>query len=66
MTNSLNRVISCIYHTCEYKQYCHVGNTAKQADWDCFKTPILREILNIRIPLPEEHSAFLEAAHLFQ
>ena len=26
----LNRLISHIHHTCEYKQYCHVGNTAKQ------------------------------------
>ena len=26
----LNRLISDIHHTCEYKQYCHVGNTAKQ------------------------------------
>ena len=26
----LSRLISCIHHTCEYKQYCHVGNTAKQ------------------------------------
>ena len=26
----LNRLISFIHHTCEYKQYCHVGNTAKQ------------------------------------
>ena len=26
----LNRLISYIHHTCEYKQYCHVGNTAKQ------------------------------------
>ena len=25
----LNRVISYLYHTCEYKQYCY-GNTAKQ------------------------------------
>ena len=24
----LNRLISYIHHTCEYKQYCHVGNTA--------------------------------------
>ena len=29
VTNDLSRLISCI-HTCEYKQYCHVGNTAKQ------------------------------------
>ena len=26
----LSRLISCIQYTSEYKQYCHVGNTAKQ------------------------------------
>ena len=26
----LNRLISYIHHRCDYKQYCHVGNTAKQ------------------------------------
>ena len=26
----LNRLISYIHHTCDYKQYCHVGNTTKQ------------------------------------
>ena len=26
----LSRLISYIHHTCEYKQHCHVGNTAKQ------------------------------------
>ena len=26
----LCRLISYIHHTCEYIQYCHVGNTAKQ------------------------------------
>ena len=36
------------------------------ADWDCFKTPILREILRIQNPLLEEHYAFLEVIHLFQ
>ena len=36
------------------------------ADWDCFKTPILREILKIQNPLLEEHCAFLEVIHLFQ
>ena len=36
------------------------------ADWDCFKTPILREILRIENPLLEEHCAFLEVIHLFQ
>ena len=36
------------------------------ADWNCFKTPILQEILKIRNPLLEEHCAFLEVIHLFQ
>ena len=36
------------------------------ADWDCFKTPILQEILRIQSPLLEEHCAFLEVIHLFQ
>ena len=26
----LSRLISYIHHACDYKQYCHVGNTAKQ------------------------------------
>ena len=26
----LNRLISYIHHTCEFRQHCHVGNTAKQ------------------------------------
>ena len=33
----LNRLISCIPHTCEYKQYCHVGNTAKQCRLGLFQ-----------------------------
>ena len=32
----LNRLISYI-HTCEYKQYCHVGNTAKQCRLGLFQ-----------------------------
>ena len=58
----LCRLISYIYHTCEYKQYCHMGNT----DWDCFKIPILQEILRIPNLLQVEHCAFLEVIHLFQ
>ena len=34
--------------------------------WDCFKTPILREILRTQNQLLEEHCAFLEVIHLFQ
>ena len=33
----LNRLISYIHHTCEYKQHCHVGNTAKQCRWGLFQ-----------------------------
>ena len=33
----LNRLISYIRHTCEYKQYCHVGNTAKQCRLGLFQ-----------------------------
>ena len=30
-------LISYIHHTCEYRQYCHVGNTAKQCRLGLFK-----------------------------
>ena len=33
----LNRLISFIHHTCEYKQYCHVGNTAEQCRLGLFQ-----------------------------
>ena len=33
----LNRLISYIHHTCEYKQYCHVENTAKQCRLGLFQ-----------------------------
>ena len=33
----LNRLISYIHHTCEYKQYCHVGNTANQCRLGLFQ-----------------------------
>ena len=33
----LNRLISYIHHTCEYKQYCYVGNTAKQCGLGLFQ-----------------------------
>ena len=36
------------------------------ANWDCFKTPILREILRFQNPLLEEHCAFLEVIRLLQ
>ena len=33
----LNRLISYFHHTSEYKQYCHVGNTAKQCRLGLFQ-----------------------------
>ena len=36
------------------------------AEWDCFKTPILQEILRIQNLHQVEHCAFLEAIRLFQ
>ena len=33
----LNRLISYVHHTCEYKQYCHVGNTARQCRLGLFQ-----------------------------
>ena len=33
----LNRLISYIDHTCGYRQYCHVGNTAKQCRLGLFQ-----------------------------
>ena len=63
----LNRLISYIHHTCEYKQYCHVGNTAKQCRLGLFQdSDFAGEILKIRNPLLEEHCAFLEVILLFQ
>ena len=33
----LSRLISYIHHTCEHKQYCHVGNTVKQCRLGLFQ-----------------------------
>ena len=61
----LNRLISYIHHTSEYKQYCYVGNTAKQCRLGLFQDSDLREILRIQNHLRVEHCAFLEVIHLF-
>ena len=61
----LNRLITYIHHICEYKQYCHVGNTAKQMQIGTVSL-ISREILKIQNPLRGEHCAFSEVIHLFQ
>ena len=33
----LSRLVSYIHHTCEYKQYCYVGNSAKQCRLGLFQ-----------------------------
>ena len=33
----LSRLISCIHHTCDYRQYCHVGNIAQQCRLGLFQ-----------------------------
>ena len=62
----LNRLISYIHHTCEYKQYCFVGDTAKQCRLGLFQDSDFMEILTIQNLLLEEHCAFLEVTYLFR
>ena len=61
----LSRLISYIHHTCDYKQYCD-ETLQNNAEWDCFKTPILQEILRTQNLRQVEHCAFSEAIRLFQ
>ena len=62
----LNRLISYIHHTSEYKQYCHVGNIAKQCRLGLFQDSDFAGVLKIQNPFLEEHCAFLAVIHLFQ
>ena len=61
----LNRLISYIHHTSEYKQYCHVGNTAKQCRLGLFQDSDFAEIWKIQNPLQVEHYVFSAVTHLF-
>ena len=62
----LNRLISKIHHTCEYKQYYYVGNTAKQCRLGLFQDSHFAGDLEDSNTLLEEHCAFLEVIHLFR
>ena len=43
----LSRLTSYIHHTCEYKQYCYVGNTAKQCRLElCQDSDFARDLEN--------------------
>ena len=52
----LNRLISYIHHTCEYRQYCLVGNTAKQCRLGLFQDSDFA--VRTHIPLVDEHCFF--------
>ena len=54
-------------HTCENTNNIVMWVILQNyADWDCFKTPILREILKIQNLLWVEYCAFLEVIYLFR
>ena len=44
----LSRLISYTHHTCCYKKNVTWETLRNNEDWDCFKTPILPEILRIQ------------------
>ena len=62
----LNRLISYIHHTCEYKQYCHVGNTAKQCRLGLFQDSDFAGDLEDSKSTSGEHYVFSAVIHLFQ
>ena len=62
--NKLARSITKWTKACD-KRFCRVI-LPSNADWDCFKTQILQEILRIQNLLRVEHCAFLEVIHLFR
>ena len=45
----LSRLISYIHHTCEYRQYCYVGNTAKQCKLGLFQDSDFARDLGVSI-----------------
>ena len=63
----LNRLISYSYLTCEYKQYCHVGNTAKQCRLGLFQdSDFAGDLEDSKSTSGGTFFAFLEVIHLFQ
>ena len=60
----LNRLISYIHHTNEYKQCCHVGNTAKQCRLGLFQDSDFAG--DFEDSVLEERCVYSEVTHLFQ
>ena len=61
-----SRMISYIHHTCEFKQYCQVWNTAKQCRLGLFQDSDFAGDQRIQNLHQVEHCAFLEVIPLFQ
>ena len=63
----LNRLISYIHHTCEYKQYCFVSNIAKQCRLGLFQdSDFVGDVDNSKIYFRWNHCVFSEATRSFQ
>ena len=60
----LNRLISYIHHTSEYRQYCHVCNTAKQCKLGLFQDSDFAG--DLEDSKSTSGDAFLEVLHLFR
>ena len=61
----LARLISHIHHTCEIKQYCHVGNTAQQCRLGLFQDSDFAGDLEHSKSTSVEFSAYSEITRLF-
>ena len=63
----ISRLISYIHYTSEYKQYCHVGNTAKQCRLGLFQdSDFARDLEDSKSTSGGTYCAFSEATRLFQ
>ena len=62
----LNRLISYIRHTCEYKQYCYLGNIAKQCRLGLFQDSDFAGDLEDSKSTSGGTLCILEVKHLFQ
>ena len=65
-TNVCLVLISYIHHTCDYKQYCHVGNTAKQCRLGLFQDSDFAGDLEDSKSTSGGTLAFSEVIRLFQ
>ena len=61
----LTRLISSFHNTSQYKQYCHVGNSAQQCGLGLFQDCDFAEILKTQNRLQEDFCAYLEVTRLF-